>query len=471
MSEQKHQQFKQKTPNQRGPVSFQIEEAPAVSAILLVPDSSKAAKSTPENAALSLADRLEEAEGLANAIDLEVREKLPIPLDKIRPATLFGTGKVDELKALINASEVDLVIIDHALSPGQQRNLEKIWQVKILDRTGLILEIFGRRAATREGRLQVDLAHLNYQKSRLVRSWTHLERQRGGAGFMGGPGETQLEADKRQLQGKILNLTRELEKVKKTRQLHRAKRAKVPYPIIALVGYTNAGKSTLFNRLTGAEVTAKDQLFATLDPTMRAIELPGGTRAILSDTVGFISNLPTQLIAAFRATLEEVLEADIILHVKDIANSNHKQHEKDVLAILKELGVNQANGKDPTNQHDRETPIITIWNKIDRLQMEEREEGKEGEPATKSGNDQRPLETSAITGEGIDQLLDKLEQMLAKEEIKLQLSLKPHQGRALNWLYQNAEVKQGTTGEDGATEFEVTIAKHLTGRLNKLLQA
>ncbi len=341
-----------------------------MAALLIVPLSTKRDISLSDNiSGISTEDRLEEAKGLALAIDLDLKECLSLSLDKIRPATLIGKGKLEELKTRINSLDVELVIIDHPLSPGQQRNLERAWDVKILDRTGLILEIFGRRAATREGRLQVDLAHLNYQKSRLVRSWTHLERQRGGAGFMGGPGETQLEADKRQLQSRIISLTKELERVRKTRELHRKKRRKVPYPVIALVGYTNAGKSTLFNRLTGAKVLAKDQLFATLDPTMRAIELPNGTKAILSDTVGFISNLPTQLIAAFRATLEEVLEADIILHVEDVANPNRKQHRKDVQTILKQLGVNQG-------QKSQQTPIITIWNKIDCLDQVDPEFGE-----------------------------------------------------------------------------------------------
>ncbi len=459
MSKQKHPQFDDKQPRHSGPVQFQIEEKPLVTALILIPTLHRENKTTPPTSAPPPDAQREEAHGLAKAIDLDVKAAELIPLEKIKPATLFGSGKVEELKHMIKQHEVELVIIDHPLSPGQQRNLEKQWHVKILDRTGLILEIFGRRAATREGRLQVELAHLTYQKSRLVRSWTHLERQRGGAGFLGGPGETQLEADKRQLQTRIINLTKELERVKKTRTLHRKKRAKVPYPIIALVGYTNAGKSTLFNRLTGAKVMAKDQLFATLDPTMRAIHLPNGTKAILSDTVGFISNLPTQLIAAFRATLEEVLEADIILHVEDVANPNRAAHAKEVQNILKELGVNQENTKDVT-------PQLTVWNKIDQLPSEERDVHAK---ATEQNGNEAPYLISAHTGEGIETLLTTIETHLRPEQLTLTLNLAAEQGAVLNWLYKNAEVEPGQSHENGTTDYKITIAKHLSGRLQKLL--
>src|SRR3954451_22028171 len=303
--------------------------------------------------------RLDEAVGLAAAIDLDVIESGIAPLSEIRPATFIGKGKVDELAGLIKGEEIGVVVMDCALSPVQQRNLEKAWGAKVLDRTGLILEIFGRRARTREGSLQVEHAHLTYQKSRLVRSWTHLERQRGGFGFLGGPGETQLEADRRMIEERIAKIERELEGVKKTRKLHRDSRKRVPYPIVALVGYTNAGKSTLFNRLTRADVVAADMLFATLDPTMRSIRLPHGGAAILSDTVGFISELPTMLISAFRATLEEVLAADVILHVRDISHVDAQAQAEDVEGILADLGVDQAEEK-----------LIEVWNKVDRLDEE-----------------------------------------------------------------------------------------------------
>ena len=295
--------------------------------------------------------------GLARAIDLTIAEAIIAPVGQIRPATYLGKGKVEEIVGLITGHEIELVVMDCALSPIQQRNLEKAWNTKVLDRTGLILEIFGRRAKTKEGALQVELAHLNYQRSRLVRSWTHLERQRGGFGFMGGPGETQIEADRRLIGDRISRLENEIKKVQATRRLHRAGRQRVPYRVVALVGYTNAGKSTLFNRLTRAEVQAADMLFATLDPTLRALSLPHGGKAMLSDTVGFISNLPTQLVAAFRATLEEVMEADVILHVRDISHEDADAQQRDVDAVLRQLGI------DP----DAGARILEVWNKIDRF--------------------------------------------------------------------------------------------------------
>ena len=306
--------------------------------------------------------REEEAVGLARAIDLEPVYSSVVTVADPRPATLIGSGKVEELAAIVKQEEAELVVVDHPLTPVQQRNLEKALNAKVLDRTGLILEIFGERARTKEGTLQVDLAHLNYQKGRLVRSWTHLERQRGGAGFLGGPGETQIEADRRVLQDKIIKLKRELETVRRTRDLHRAKRKKVPFPVVALVGYTNAGKSTLFNRLTGADVLAEDMLFATLDPTLRRVRLPHGTPVILSDTVGFISNLPTHLVAAFRATLEEVVEADLVIYLRDISDPDTAAQAEDVDRILADLGVD-------VDDKDR---VLEVWNKVDRLGEAER---------------------------------------------------------------------------------------------------
>ncbi|MEO6946733.1 MAG: GTPase HflX, partial [Nitrobacter sp.] len=307
--------------------------------------------------------RLDEAAGLARAIDLDVAKAIIAPVTQIRPATFLGKGKVEEFNGLIAAEGADLVVMDCALSPIQQRNLEKAWSTKVLDRTGLILEIFGRRAKTKEGTLQVELAHLNYQRSRLVRSWTHLERQRGGFGFMGGPGETQIEADRRLIGNRITRLENELKKVQATRRLHRAGRQRVPYRMVALVGYTNAGKSTLFNRMTRADVQAADMLFATLDPTLRALTLPHGGKAMLSDTVGFISNLPTQLVAAFRATLEEVMEADLILHVRDISHEDAEAQQRDVEDVLRQLDLDPGQG----------THILEVWNKIDRFDEDQRE--------------------------------------------------------------------------------------------------
>jgi GTPase len=377
--------------------------------------------------------RREEAVGLARAIDLKVVGAESVALTAIRPATFIGKGKVDTIAAQVKAEGIDLVVLDCALSPGQQRNLEKAFDCKVIDRTGLILEIFGQRARTAEGALQVELAHLKYQRSRLVRSWTHLERQRGGFGFLGGPGETQIETDRRLIGERIVRIERELEAVKRRRALQRASRSAVPYPIVALVGYTNAGKSTLFNRLTSAEVTAADMLFATLDPTMRLIKLPHGGSAILSDTVGFISDLPTTLISAFRATLEEVRAADVVVHVRDISHADSEAQTQDVEAVLDEIGV--------SNRADR---VIEAWNKVDLLDADARA----ALASEQETNGAAPLAISAATGEGIDHLLTAIEDRLARGRTEVELTLDASDGQGLHWLYEHAEVMSRRDDED-----------------------
>ena len=377
--------------------------------------------------------------GLAEAVSLAAA--LPamevVRLPRLHPGMLFGSGKVEELAARFKAMDVGLVLVDGPVSPVQQRNLEKDWGVKLLDRTGLILEIFADRARTREGVLQVELAALSYQRTRLVRAWTHLERQRGGFGFVGGPGETQIEADRRAIDDQVIRLKRQLAKVVKTRELHRAARKKVPFPIVALVGYTNAGKSTLFNRVTGAEVLAKDMLFATLDPTMRAMVLPaaqGGTgrKIILSDTVGFISDLPTQLVAAFRATLEEVLSADLILHVRDIAHPDSAEQSADVMDILSTLGVNTA------------TPMLEIWNKLDLVNGSAREA-----LATQAAQRDDVLAVSALTGEGVAALLDRVSQVFDEEKTERTLILPFSDGKRRAWLHAQGVVEGEAQTDDG----------------------
>ncbi|MFZ2871744.1 GTPase HflX [Zavarzinia sp.] len=399
------------------------------------------------------AARLDEAVGLTAAISLDVVEAIEIAVDKIRPATWIGTGKVEELKAAVAALEVDVVIMNCALSPVQQRNLERELKTKVIDRTGLILEIFGERAATREGRLQVELAHLSYQKSRLVRSWTHLERQRGGVGFLGGPGETQIEADRRILSEKITRLKRELETVTRTRELHRRNRRKVPHPIVALVGYTNAGKSSLFNRLTRSDVLAADLLFATLDPTMRGVTLPSGRQIILSDTVGFVSDLPTHLVAAFRATLEEVLEADIIVHVRDVAHPESEAQKADVLAVLNDLGV------DTPTQDER---MIEVLNKIDLLEPEERQR-----LANTAARLPAILPVSALTGEGVDHLLDILDERLGRNRQLVELDVALEDGAALAFLYEHGEVIAREDRDDGKAHLTVGLDPADLGRFEK----
>lgn len=386
--------------------------------------------------------RLDEVVGLARAIDLDVIEAGIVPLSTPRPATYIGKGKVDEIAGLVKTHAATVVVMDGPLSPVQQRNLEKAWGAKVLDRTGLILEIFGARARTREGALQVEHAHLTYQKSRLVRSWTHLERQRGGFGFLGGPGETQIEADRRGIAERIARIETELDKVKRTRALHRKSRKRVPYQIVALVGYTNAGKSTLFNRLTHAGVLSADMLFATLDPTLRAIALPHGLRVIVSDTVGFVCDLPTMLVAAFRATLEEVVEADIILHVEDVSHGDARAQARDVTDVLRSLGIEPL---DPR--------IVVAWNKIDRLDAEGRV--ALANIARREPAERRPMLVSAANGEGIPALLDAIAARLGAARTTLTVRLDAADGAGASWLHRNAEV----LGKElvGEREMKITI--------------
>ena len=402
--------------------------------------------------------RRDEAVGLARAINLDLIHTAVVTVNDPRPATLLGSGKVAEFAEIVKEGNAEVVIVDHPLTPVQQRNLEKEMNAKVLDRTGLILEIFGERARTKEGTLQVELAHLNYQKGRLVRSWTHLERQRGGAGFLGGPGETQIESDRRQLQEKIIKLKHELETVRRTRDLHRAKRKKVPFPVVAIVGYTNAGKSTLFNRLTGAGVLAEDMLFATLDPTLRRVRLPHGTTVILSDTVGFISDLPTHLVAAFRATLEEVVEADLVIHLRDISDPDTAAQAEDVERILADLGVDAGDAK----------RVIEVWNKVDLLDDGNRERLlADGTDANKAP----PIAISAVTGEGIDALKALIETRMSGELEELTVTIEPAQFGLVDWLYRNGDIVSRTDNEDGSATIALkathTARQEIESRLHR----
>lgn len=406
---------------------------------------------------------LEETAGLARAIALDIVSMRAVPLNRPRPATLFGGGVVEEVHDRIDADEIGLVIVGGPLTPVQQRNLERAWKCKVIDRTGLILEIFGARARTREGQLQVELAALSYQRSRLVRSWTHLERQRGGFGFVGGPGESQIEIDRRLIDDRISRLKRELEQVRRTRGLHRRARARVPYPLIALAGYTNAGKSTLFNRITNAEVYAEDMLFATLDPTMRQLELPSGRTAILSDTVGFISELPTDLVAAFRATLEEVTAADVIVHVRDCADPDTDAQQKDVEAILGNLLSGAERG--PDDDSDKKGPPVQleVLNKIDLIDVDER-----AFLADRARHRDDVVMLSAESGEGCATLLARIDDILAAKESVETFNVSFADGSALAWLYEKGEViERDDSGEN--TRITVRLAPRDIARFRQRL--
>ena len=406
------------------------------------------------NLARSPQARLEEAVGLALALDLKVAAAEVVPLRKPVPATLLGGGRVEALKELIKAHDAQVVVVDDQLSPVQQRNLEKAWNAKVVDRTGLILEIFARRARTAEGKLQVELARLDYERSRLVRTWTHLERQRGGFGVMGGPGETQIETDRRLLADKIGRLKKELEEVRRTRTLQRDARKRAPYPTIALVGYTNAGKSTLFNRLTNATVVAQDMLFATLDPTLRTVKLPDGRPAILSDTVGFISDLPTHLVAAFRATLEEVQAADLILHVRDIAHPDTEAQREDVEGVLRDLDIDI----------DSDGRVIEVLNKADLLPEPERETLSTS--VRRRGHDAAVI--SALTGEGCDGLMELIARRINADRETMTVKLDIADGRTLAWLHEHGEVLEAR--DDGAHLFiRVRLHPNDAARLHRQL--
>ena len=421
-------------------------EAPPQRAIVIHPERSERGSSRSAEA------RLEEAVGLAEALDLVIADGLIAPLRQRTPATLFGKGKVAEIGELAEELEADVIVVDDALTPVQQRNLEKAWQVKVIDRTGLILEIFARRARTREGRLQVELARLSYERSRLVRTWTHLERQRGGFGVMGGPGETQIETDRRLLAEKIGKLKRDLLEVRRTRDLQRGARQRHPHPAVALVGYTNAGKSTLFNRLTAADVVAEDMLFATLDPTLRLLQLPDGRPAILSDTVGFISDLPHELVEAFRATLEEVREADVIIHVRDIASPESDAQASDVRVVLDRLGVDLE-----------ERRVIEVWNKLDLAPADRRDEilgdARRTYPAA--------IVTSAVTGEGIDALLNALAGQV-DEAPPVSAHVPPGDGAAIAWLYRHGRVVDRVPDDEGGVRLAVRLSPRALGQFEQL---
>ncbi len=404
--------------------------------------------------------RLAEARGLAEALDLDVRAAMVTPVREVRPAAFFGSGRVAALGADITGRHAEVAVIDAAVTPAQQRNLERAWGVKVLDRTGLILEIFGLRARTKEGRLQVELARLGYEKSRLVRTWTHLERQRGGRGFLAGPGESQIEADRRIIGERMAKLRRELAEVRRTRGLHRAQRKKAPFPLIALVGYTNAGKSSLFNRLTQADVLAKDMPFATLDPTLRGLKLPSGVKAMFADTVGFISDLPHDLVEAFQATLEEVREADLLVHVRDVAHPETDGQRADVEAILEGLGAGEDGGQ----------RVMEVWNKADLLDAEDRDIAalRARRRAADNGAGYGPVLVSAKTGDGLDALLDAVDAAVTEGAAVYQFALPPTAGRALAWLHEHGDVLEERAGEDGVLTVAARLSAMAHGRFTRM---
>jgi GTP-binding protein HflX len=429
-----------------------IDHRPPVQlALVLHPSGSRSANLRDPKA------RLEEAVGLAQALDLEVSAAMVVPLRSTVPATLFGKGKVVEIAELCAEHAADVVVVDDTLTPVQQRNLEKAWAIKVIDRTGLILEIFARRARTREGRLQVELARLGYEKSRLVRTWTHLERQRGGMGVMGGPGETQIETDRRLIADKIGKLKKELEEVRRTRGLQRRARQRTPIPTIALVGYTNAGKSSLFNRLTHAEVEARDMLFATLDPTLRTIKLPQGRPAILSDTVGFISDLPHELVEAFKATLEEVAAADVILHVRDIANPDTDAQAADVRAVLARIDAGP----------DSDRTLIEVWNKIDLLDHDDRVSIQARALRSLEGGEPRAIAVSAESGEGVPRLLETLADLIDQDE-PIEANLLAGDGKAMAWLYRHGRIVKRADDGEGGVRLSVRLDHQALGRFEQL---
>ncbi|MEO8547001.1 MAG: GTPase HflX [Sphingomicrobium sp.] len=418
-------------------------------AVLVVPEGSGAGSRRSAEA------RLDEAQGLAEAIGIKIAARRSVRLRSFRPATLLGKGQVEEIAGLARDHDAGLLIVDAALTPVQQKSLEEEVGTKVIDRTGLILEIFGERAATAEGRLQVELAHLDYQAGRLVRSWTHLERQRGGFGFLGGPGETQIEADRRLIRDRMAKIKRELEQVKRTRSLHRDRRQRAPWPVVALVGYTNAGKSTLFNRLTGEDVFAENLLFATLDPTMREIRIPGFDKAILSDTVGFVSDLPTELVAAFRATLEEVASADLLVHVRDMAHPDHEAQRDDVDDVLVSLGLGEEG-----------PPRLEAWNKVDLLGDDERQ-ALLNEAARR--DDAVPI--SALTGWGLDELQKRIGERLTKDDQIVEVSVPSGDGSRIAWLHARGEVLDQQVGDDNAIHLSVRLSRDNWARFQALESA